>query len=452
MKVMLAVRRLHPRCRSKRQLSTSVSVSSSIYSKPELFPVETELTDMESSAAFLVNAGAPVTTVTYFKGVTPQDALAAVKERLRKVVSANPWIAGRIVKRKSNKRFLLLHPAPGEPVAEEMMEELLQMDRDVIGLHSALPYAKLTEVVGKSEALAPSIGASYMFRSEAAQESLTTRVTIVSDPTDENACCLIFSMSHVVADGHSYYQVLRQLSETEEIKALNATRKQEYTAKQIEAQGQEDYNFMFHRLVPKSILGLLSQGDTICCLKVDKARMAAAKEAAMKENPHGVRYISSNDVLTSCFGKLTGARLNAMAMSFRGRLEGLEEDDMGNYETSLMSDSEVYARPTDLRHALQSGPPFRLRGQPLPGMWELIQSKVAAGSNWAGFAGSLTIAGVPQGLHLPLLPAKAPLDIMCIFQSRPGELAIFILAKGISREQIVDVMPVGETVAEEIFG
>ena len=97
-----------------------------------------------------------------------------------------------------------------------------------------------------------------------------SRVTIISDPHDATACALVLSISHVVADGHrsatstlsnpssylhapssslaphhgSYYKVLQQLSETEELRPLNAVRKQQYTALQIAAQGEKDYNFM----------------------------------------------------------------------------------------------------------------------------------------------------------------------------------------------------------------
>ena len=61
-----------------------------------------------------------------------------------------------------------------------------------------------------------------------------------------------------------------------------------------------------------------------------------------------------------------------MAINFRGRVEGLDAKDMGNYESALMVGPQVYERPTALRAAMTNGPPYKMHKAPLPGLFELF--------------------------------------------------------------------------------
>ena len=50
-----------------------------------------------------------VTTITFFTGAAPVEAL---RERVAAVVTANPWLAGRLVRAKGEKRMrLIVEPA-----------------------------------------------------------------------------------------------------------------------------------------------------------------------------------------------------------------------------------------------------------------------------------------------------------------------------------------------------
>ena len=51
-----------------------------------------------------------VTTVTFFTGPAPVEA---VRERLALVVAANPWLAGRLVRGKGEKRMRLTFDPAG---------------------------------------------------------------------------------------------------------------------------------------------------------------------------------------------------------------------------------------------------------------------------------------------------------------------------------------------------
>merc|ERR1712080_450443 len=127
---------------------------------------------------------------------------------------------------------------------------------------------------------------------------------------------------------------------------------------------------------------------------------------------------------------LVGARLFGEAISFRGKVDGLNDADAGNYESLLWFDPEVYSSPAKVRKVMLAGAPYKGRGLPLPGAWETLQSKFGVMTNWAGFTGSLVIAGCDAHLHLPLVPLRlVPFENACVFSPSKGKLAVMYFTK-----------------------
>ncbi len=96
-----------------------------------------------------------------------------------------------------------------------------------------------------------------------------------------------------------------------------------------------------------------------------------------------------------------------------------------------MTDKDVYDNPLELRRMLAAGLTFRSHKQPLPGLFELLRSRVSTLSNWSGrWNGALRVGEVDAELHLLVLPTSSmPLEVMCIFRPCPGKLAVFIGTK-----------------------
>ena len=429
--------------------------SPSVYDRTDFWTHREPLLELESSLTGLQMP--PVTTVTFFRGVSLEDAAAAVRARLAEVIAANPWVAGRVVKTRGEKLLQLAHPKEGVTIPDELMAKLVRVNpSDVPALHAGMPYEALLKAVLTSSAPIPPLPVlSYLYGREATAPVMISRVTIVADASDTNAFALVFSMSHGVVDGDSYYRVLGMLSEKESIVKYRAQRKQEATARMIVAQGADDYKYMNSWLLVKAVAGILTKPQSkVACFYVDEGRVKEAKRRAMEANQDTkVTYVSSNDVLVSSFATLQRARIFTMAMSFRGRIEDLDALDIGNYETALMLDNTVYGSPTQLRRMLVDGAPFKTRhGRPLPGLWEGPTTEYASVSNWSGAADSLQIAGAQQALHLPLIPlAGMPFDVMCIFRPAAGRLAVMIFTKRFTHAQLVEAMPLGTTVSESMF-
>lgn len=165
------------------------------------------------------------------------------------------------------------------------------------------------------------------------------------------------------------------------------------------------------------------------------------KEAKSKSS--GSDFVSTNDVLTAFWGRLTGARLVEMAVNFRGRLPELEADDAGNYEGCILFSTDDCADPAGIRKALQRedgkfqstrDPP-----RPLPGFCEMRKCKYRIISNWASFFSQLDFDGCTQTLHIPYMaPGTLPTDILIIFKPTRSTYGAFIVTRKLSDDALTN--------------
>eukprot|EP00435_Cladocopium_sp_Y103_P072401 s43_g40.t1 len=402
-----------------------------LFEREDYFTQVEPLLDLESKAALSQEAG--ISTVTFFRGAGGASAAAAaLRERLQQVLRANPWVAGRVVRKPEASRLQLHFPAADAAEDADLMEEILHVDPPGLTVHPSMSYEEITSVVLGSSAVVQRLGGRFMLElpcfawlGSIAKDALQTRITLVSDPNESDAFAMIFSMGHTTVDGSSYYQVLNMLSPDAEIVSLQVQRKHEASPRMIEAQGREDYEWMLSTLVAKALRDALKGPKArAVCFYVDDARMKAAKAAATEGSQ--VSFVSSNDVLVSGLAKMAEARTYAMAMNFRGRIEGLQATDAGNYEpgtwhwqwdeSALILDSAVYGSPAKLREVLQQGPPYRTHGAP----------------------GEMSLGGCQQLLHLPLVPlGNVPFECSCIFRPTHGRLAVLAFTKRFGAEDFV---------------
>lgn len=428
-----------------------------LFKRDNYFTQVEPLLDLESKAALSQEAG--ISTVTFFRGAGGVSAAATtLRARLRKVLRANPWVAGRVARKPEASRLQLHFPSSDATEDAELLEEILHVDPAGLTVHRSMTYEEITSAILGSSAVVQRLGCRFMLElpcfawlGTIAKDALQIRITLVSDPYESDAFAMIFSMGHTTVDGSSYYQVLNMLSPDAEIVSLQVQRKHEASPRMIEAQGREDYDWMLSTLIAKALRDALRGPKArAVCLYVDDARMKAAKAAATEGSQ--VSFVSSNDVLVSGLAKMAEARTYTMAMNFRGRIEGLEATDAGNYESALILDSAVYSSPATLREVLQRGPPYRTHGEPLPALWESMGSHFASTSSWAGFTGEMTLGGCQQLLHLPLVPLEnIPFECSCIFRPTQRRLAVLAFTKRFDKDDFVRALPLGEEVAPGVF-
>ena len=278
---------------------------------PETAPTCVVLMEMEATAYMYIDG---ITTVTFFDGPVP---LQQLKERLVKLVQASPWIAGNLVKGNDTVQMAFDAEPSAQLVLDRIFDDSLQLDI------SGVPYDELIEKISGTKAHVSDTGHDLL-----SNELPYTRVTVVKK--DATSWALVFSISHTIADGYTYYKALQMLSAKEEITPLKPERSHNFVSKLQEAVGEEEYNTVMGAApLIMNYMGSMMCGATprVRAFYIDADKIQQAKSSSS-----GTEFVSTNDVITAWWGRLTQARLVEMAVNFRGRFPELEADVAGNYE------------------------------------------------------------------------------------------------------------------------
>jgi len=382
----------------------------------------------------------PVGTVTFFRraGGGGEGTLEAVVEELRRrlqeVVRTNPWVMGRV----EGMALVFEDPAPEGGDPESWPEDLFRVYApEDLSVHRQMDLQDLSKVARPTKC------------GRGAKDAVV-RLSIVPDVKDPlHSFALIFSMSHVVGDGHTYYALLSMLGGTAPCRALNPLRKPEVEERIKEVMGGRENSALGVGLTAAVIFGLVAAGfsrlrDAVLgpqgkhlrarILVIDQRQVEEEKKAIVR-GEQGVDYVSTNDILTSWWSRAPrqggGSVLLAyMAVNFRGRVEGCEVLDAGNYESILNYRPGDFETPQLIRKSLQS---FCRAGTPrtrMPTFWEHLRSPgYSVCTNWSTFDRGMALPGCTTELHVPLFDVSSlPHNFrMCIiFQSRPGELSAYL--------------------------
>jgi len=255
---------------------------------------------------------------------------------------------------------------------------------------------------------------------------------------DGERFALLVSLSHVIADGYTYYEILNLLSLQLPMKALNPIRKRDFPTALEAALGKAEYAFPGSAGYMCNALANMIFGATpkIRAHFIDKGKVAAAKA---KEQAVGgpVPFVSTNDVVTSAFGKITRANVLEMAIDMRERLPAYTKSDAGNYEFALYYRPVDFATPSQIRQAVmgkdgQYGRRCTGSRSQLPGFWGGAMGRIALITNWSSnHTGEITLGeGCMQELHLPLYSAP-PLEAGIVFKPTPSTLGLITFGRHI---------------------
>lgn len=79
---------------------------------------------------------------------------------------------------------------------------------------------------------------------------------------------------------------------------------------------------------------------------------------------------------------------------------------------------------------------------------------VAMVTNWAGFAGGMSIEGCEQTLHVPVVGLDFVAGFAAtaiVFKPRPGQTAMLMFVKGPTEDDLKAELPLGEMVSQQMF-
>eukprot|EP00658_Telonema_sp_P-2_P085658 TRINITY_DN9808_c0_g1_i1.p1 TRINITY_DN9808_c0_g1~~TRINITY_DN9808_c0_g1_i1.p1 ORF type:complete len:321 (+),score=53.43 TRINITY_DN9808_c0_g1_i1:392-1354(+) len=284
-------------------------------------------------------------------------------------------------------------------------------------------------------------------------------LSVVPDTTRPgDTFAVVFSLSHVIADGFTYYHMLSMLSHGSTLVAASATRKHDIVPRSSEATGEHESAFLSSKSLMCNVVGTMLFGRTpfVESYYVDPTRVGAAKSAST-----GVPFVSTNDVLVSAFGNTTSCRVLLMPINFRHKLENFLDTDAGNYEGALVFGPEDYTDPALIRGTLRSGGPAFRRGpegpppRALPGCCESLRMTIGMVTNWTFKSfDEMVLEGCQQMLHIPHCDeSTVPFDVAVVYRPRAGQLAVACFVRSVNGAELKAGCPLGGSVscAEDSF-
>ena len=145
-----------------------------------------------------------VTTITFYNGIEDEEYL---RNRVLKIVEANPWLCGSLVRDESLQKMTLSYPTF---LADDVfsVSEISTIGDDI----SYSTNVKLTEKFAVKKG---------MICLQNPNE-LLFRVTLIKISQEKFA--LIFSISHVIADGYTFYKLYSMLDKNIPISSMIVSR------------------------------------------------------------------------------------------------------------------------------------------------------------------------------------------------------------------------------------
>jgi hypothetical protein len=385
-----------------------------------------ELLKVESSSLMLLFSA--ISTITFYEG-NVDNAQSYLFERLKKIVALNRWLEGRLERGSNNKLYLkytkekqkhdAIQPKIFQCIEDPQLNE--SMNYEVVTERlSQLVVKEGGKVVGKNEPL--------------------FRVTMIRISSSKFA--LFFSLSHVIADGHTFYSLYSMLCETITPRALIVQRTLDFSQRlETAMKGNDASNWGFSIGMAFNIMTtmLFSKKPETVLTDLPAEKIAAEKEKYASSSLPSINsnqkpsFVSTNDILTSWYFKLCRCDVGLMAMNFRNRFSDLTDDHAGNYEALIAYQPIDFMSPSLIRQSL----PLYHRVNKhiaLPSSWRSLRTKVALLTNWSTFYHEIQIPNSRHLCHFPYDPNQNVVfaDTSIIFCPRAKELQL--LSRTISSE------------------
>ena len=243
-----------------------------------------ELLPIEKAMAAGAGGDNAMSTLTWYQG-DYEKAQRVLHERATFILQANPWLAGRVVKR--NGKWALIY----NPSQNSSVEDYFHCNSEII-LSRNTPMKKLIATP-----------LSLLLLKDSPTQPLFRITIIPCHDQPETYFALVVSMSHIVADGATFYNIINMLNFAEPVTSMIVTRINDSPQQQVQAMGgEEEYGILTSLgFIVNCILGIL-RGKLVSRYKtasqlyfVDKEKMKQTKLMSAQ----GVAYVSTNDVLTS---------------------------------------------------------------------------------------------------------------------------------------------------------
>lgn len=380
-----------------------------------------------------------ITTATFFNGEPPINLL---RSRVKAILDKNPWLLGRIAKSNRGGKTGIDLLNETEAVSDGQIDSVFS----VVVNKELSSRSSYSDIVAGVEPFSVKIGAQCL---NSTTEPLF-RVSVVL--IDTCSFALIFSLSHVIGDGHTFYTLYAMLNggddddsnmQQAKQKQLVVERDLLFDAKlQVACHGYDFSKWFFSIPTVVNMLTTLafSRSAEIDIHYVNKQSISAEKQAYARDATDDVPFVSTNDIITSWYFNKTECDVGIMAINFRNRISDITATHAGNYEALIPYQRPDFTSPELIRRSLLgNGTPLRrcISGS-LPGPWKTMNSKLALLSTWVSFYQPIHLKGCDEVIHLPCLTSKFAVlaDIGILFCPTKDSVAFLNLGRSFKSHKL----------------
>eukprot|EP01061_Rhynchopus_euleeides_P012672 TRINITY_DN2238_c0_g1_i10.p1 TRINITY_DN2238_c0_g1~~TRINITY_DN2238_c0_g1_i10.p1 ORF type:complete len:467 (+),score=196.00 TRINITY_DN2238_c0_g1_i10:76-1476(+) len=234
-------------------------------------------------------------------------------------------------------------------------------------------------------------------------------VDVTEGDDSSKSYVLILSTNHGVTDGATFYMLYRMLSADAEVIALDPARELiqgDPISRRWLPRGAPIENWLglnlrvSFSLFVNSLSWLLTPPRSHGVYVLDMEEVERRKAEAAKTGE--VKFVSSNDVITSWWWKKWPATLSqcGMAINLRGKAEGVHDTKAGNYFTTMMLDPRVDdLSPQGIRKVLANGNTTPLQHT---GLLKKYTDPPLYTTSWRTFHKPITTPTHSEAVHMPL--------------------------------------------------
>ncbi|KAJ3119784.1 hypothetical protein HK100_000158 [Physocladia obscura] len=326
-----------------------------------------QLREMEQRSRF---AATPIVSATFFRGEAP---VAVIRSRVGEILLANPWLAGHLehVNFADTSTPVNLHVPDVNNINID--------DYVTVAASDTISFSSIDDpktIFDKVHSELPHICKELPRRRLAAEKSRLFNITIAvpasSTSNDALEFALIMSMSHIIADGHTYGAVFMMIDPTRPIVAMDPVRAVKILQPALELAPDalvvlNSVSFWLRFAVSTAIhfvWSLVVRGRGIQSVpqfrRVNAEFICEQKKLYKEQQP--ASPVSTNDVIASWFLRAANATLGSVTVNLRGRVRSLGSLLAGNYSTSILFEAADVVTPALIRKAFSSPPYLRRRG------------------------------------------------------------------------------------------
>jgi len=370
-----------------------------------------------------------VSATTFYKGGSlPSKAL---RERVRAVVEMNPWLAGRLhflpgwMRAAASApwflRWAFYQAVLMVPPRSDVDSFLVELGD--IGLRPDMPYDELMQKCNQHVSVMQPAGVVALLK-----EAPLFQVTLA--PAGPDHFAMVVSLSHAIADGHTFYHIHGMLDANAEVRALDRVTSclEAQDAAKEKTVGLHKYE-SYHdvrKLGLQGLRSLIRPKPKPAIYYVSTDWIAGEKQRAAKDTS-GVGWVSTNDVLTSWFFNLSQCTTGFMCINFRNRVPGLTDVNAGNFEGLMPYWPEECNTPSKIRQSLNT---FRTARDDTPGYLANFFGQCTGVTNWTTFYQPVNFPGSSLHSHIPTMDcSNLTWAIMVIFSPDSGSVGICVYAR-----------------------